>query len=71
MLDIISSNYYRTAGSEQHDKLEQQIDINQFVGFKQFGMRELTKDLPTGKGGHPLHQGHKRIANELTKYIRN
>lgn len=71
MMDIKYNDYYRSVGKEQHELLEQQIDSNRFVGFKQFGMVELTSNLPYGKGGHPLEQGHKRIANELKKHIRN
>lgn len=71
MLDIKNKNYYRSVGAEQHDTLENQINKEIFVGWGEFGMHELTISLPKGPGGHPLERGHKKIANELTKYIRN
>lgn len=71
MMDIRLVNYYRSVGADQHDKLEAQIDKDQFVGWGEFGMQELTADLPKGPGHHPLEQGHNKIANEFRKYIRN
>lgn len=69
MLDVEHRNYYRAVGHEQHDKLEQQINTEKFVGWGKFGMRELTRDLPRGPGNHPLEKGHERIANEIAKHI--
>lgn len=71
MMDTRHNDYYRSVGKEMHKLLEKQIDSDRFVGFGQFGMSELTSNLPRGKGGHPLAQGHERIANELKKHIRN
>ena len=71
MMDVMHNNYYRAVGHEQHDKLEQQIDQSQFIGWGKFGMFELTDGLPRGPGRHPLEKGHKKIADEVAKYIRN
>lgn len=71
MMDTRYNDYYRKVGRQQHSLLEQQIDNSCFVGFQQFGMVELTIDCPRGKGGHPLEQGHTKIANEFKKHIRN
>jgi len=71
MIDLKYRDYYRKVGQEQHDKLEKQIDCDTFIGFGKFGMVELTKGMPHAIGGHPLQQGHERIANEIAKHIRN
>lgn len=71
MIDITSNNYYRATGSEQHDKLENQVDKSKFIGWKNFGMSELTRNLPLGKGFHPLDKGHKKIAKTIYEHIRN
>lgn len=71
MMDIMQVNYYRATGREQHDKLEAQIDKTKFIGWNAFGMRELTKNLPKGKGGHPLEQGHQQIAKTIYEHTRN
>lgn len=71
MMDIRGVNYYRSVGAEQHDKLADQINKDQFVGWGEFGMLELCTGLPKGPGGHPLEKGHERIANEFKKHIRN
>lgn len=65
MIDVRHKDYYRAVGKEMHDKLEQQINTDKFVGWDKYGMDELTAGLPRGPGGHPLEQGHERIANEL------
>lgn len=71
MMDIKHNNYYRKVAAEMHDKLAAQIDTEMFVGWGEFGMVELTKGCATGPGHHPLENGHKRIADEFAKYIRN
>lgn len=71
MMDIMQVNYYRSTGREQHDKLESQINQERFVGWNKFGMRELTKELPRGPGGHPLEKGHQKIAKTIYEHIRN
>jgi hypothetical protein len=71
MIDMMQNNYYRAVGYEQHDKLENQIDKTKFVGWRKFGMKELTKELPCGPGGHTLDQGHKKIAKTIYEHIRN
>lgn len=65
MMDIRHKDYYRAVGKEMHDKLAQQINTDKFIGWSEYGMDELTTDLPKGKGGHPLDKGHERIANEI------
>lgn len=71
MMDVFYNNYYRAVGREQHDKLEQQIDKSQFIGWGKFGMMELTQGLPQGPGKHPLEKGHRKIAEEINEHIRN
>ena len=65
MIDVASTNYYRTAGGKQHDKLEAMIDTKYFIGWKNFGMYELAYDCPRGPGRHPLEQGHIKIATAI------
>jgi hypothetical protein len=71
MIDTLQNNYYRAVGREQHDKLENQIDTTKFVGWGEFGMTELTSNLPTGKGSHPLEEGHAKIAQTIYEHTRN
>lgn len=71
MIDVPQTNYYRSVGREQHDKMENQIDKTKFVGWGQFGMIELTRNYPKGRGGHPLEQGHLEIAKTIYEHIRN
>lgn len=71
MMDIRHNNYYRKVGAEIHAQLATQIDTEMFVGWKKFGMDELTKGCAKGSGGHPLEKGHERIADEIAKYIGN
>lgn len=65
MMNIRQKDYYRNVGKELHEQLSAQIDTDKFIGWEEFGMAELTKDLPRGPGHHPLEKGHERIANEI------
>jgi lysophospholipase L1-like esterase len=71
MISVRHNDYYRKVGAEIHEQLALKIDAEKYIGLGEFGMAELTDNLPRGKGGHPLEQGHKRIADEIAKYIRN
>ena len=71
MIDIQHNDYYRQVGAEIHQPLTKQIDTKMFIGWGEFGMIELTEGCPRGPGRHPLEKGHKRIADEIAKYIRN
>jgi hypothetical protein len=68
MLNIRHKDYYHSVGRETYEALGKQVDTENFIGWHKFGMDELTANLPKGKQGHPLKQGHERIANEI--YIR-
>jgi len=57
--------------SQPIQSLCQLIRTDRFVAWPGQGMIELAGDCPRGPGGHPLEQGHTRIANEIAKYIRN
>lgn len=65
MMNIRQKDYYRNVGRDLNEQLSAQIDTNKFIGWEEFGMAELTKDLPRGPGNHPLEKGHERIANEI------
>ena len=45
------------------------IDETKFLGWPNDGMVEWTYGTPHGPGGHPLEQGHQRIAEEIVKYL--
>ena len=45
------------------------IDHTKFAGWPNDGMVEWTYGTPHGHGGHPLEQGHQRIAEEIVKYL--
>ena len=70
MLDVMQSNYYRAVGHQLHDQLDKLIDYNTFIQQNTIGMTEIAENLKA-PGGHPNAAGHKRIANEITKHIRN
>jgi hypothetical protein len=55
----------------EYEYLYQQLDLSRFVGWPTVGMIELARGAPLGPGGHPLELGHKKIADEISKYIRN
>ena len=65
MMNIRQKDYYRSVGRDLHEQLAKQVDTDKFIGWEEFGMSELTKDLPKGPGNHPLEKGHERIANEI------
>jgi hypothetical protein len=45
------------------------IDHKKFVGWPNDGMIEWAYQTPHGPGGHPLEQGHQRIAEKIAEYI--
>jgi hypothetical protein len=47
------------------------FDTQKYVGWPHRGLIEIAGDAPRGPCGHPLSQGHERIANEIATYIRN
>jgi hypothetical protein len=71
MMDVMHVNYYRSVGQEQHNKLSTRINTENFIGWGEFGMHELTVGLPKGPGQHPLERGHKKIADTIDEHIRN
>lgn len=69
MINVRQNDYYRAVGKESHEQLAKQVDVDKFIGWEQFGMVELTANLPKGAGNHPLEKGHERIANEIHSRI--
>ena len=70
--------FIRVAGQLDYDVRCQNIKhlcelvrADRFVGWPSQGMIEIAAEAERGPGGHPLAQGHERIANEIAKYIRN
>ena len=51
--------------------LWRQIDTERYVGWPHEGLQEWYRDAPLAPGGHPLELGHRKIADEIAKYIRN
>lgn len=45
------------------------IDDSKFIGWPNDGMVEWAYKTPRGPGGHPLEEGHKRIADEISKHL--
>lgn len=70
MIDVRQSDYYRSVGQELHGQLDKLIDYDTFIQKNTVGMTEIAGNLKA-PGGHPNANGHKRIANEITKHIRN
>ena len=71
MINVNHNDYYRKVGKEQHEQLAEQIDIEKFIGWKEFGMMELAKDCPKGPNGHFLDKGHRIVANQIYEHIRH
>jgi len=57
----------------QHDlsHLWKQIDCKHYVGWPHQGLKEWYTGTPLAPGFHPLELGHRKIADEIGKYIRN
>ena len=55
-------NQERYTDSEQYTTL---VDSENFVGWPDTGFVEWTWGTAQGTGGHPLQEGHKRIAEKL------
>ena len=47
------------------------IDTKQYIGWPHKGLQEWYQDTPLGPNGHPLELGHRKIADEIAKHIRN
>ena len=47
------------------------IDKTQFVDGMNNSVAEWCYGLPYGPNGHPLHEGHRLIANKINEHIRN
>jgi len=45
------------------------IDHDKFAGWPKDGMVEWTHGTPKGPRGHPLKEGHQKIAEEIAKYL--
>lgn len=52
-------------------ELEQQIDMESYIGWKKETMQEWTKDCPRGDRGHFLDDGHQIVARKINEHIRN
>lgn len=50
-------------------ELIERIDQKRFIGFPNEGFVEWAYGSPQGPNGHPLELGHKRIAEEIARYI--
>lgn len=71
MLNIVNNEYYRISCLPELEYLATEIDKKHFLGWDQFGMAEIADGCPRGSGGHPLEQGHIKIANKIYEHIRN
>lgn len=45
--------------------------FDEYFGWPKEGLVEWMGDCPKGPGGHPLEQGHQRIAEKINEHIRN
>lgn len=52
-----------------HNYLINQIDFDYFFNWDS-SMQHLCKDVPKGKSGHFLEQGHQIVANQLYEFIK-
>jgi hypothetical protein len=48
-----------------------QVDSDNYPGWPHVGLKEWYQDTPLAPGGHPLQPGHRKIADEIRKHIRN
>jgi hypothetical protein len=57
--------------SEKLDYLIKQVDKKFYVDWPHWGMTDWMGDCTKGPGGHPLEDGHNRIAVRINEHIRN
>ena len=46
------------------------LNTDNFIGWPDETLMTWSKDMPIGPGGHPLEQGHQRIAEKIYEHIR-
>ena len=46
------------------------IDVSKFIGWPTAGLVEWAYNSPIGPGGHPLEEGHKKIAEKIIETLR-
>ena len=71
MLNIVDNEFYKISCLAGLDYVAAAIDKSHFLGWGEYGMAEIAHGCPKGPGGHPLAQGHQRIAEKIYEHIRN
>lgn len=61
---VLNSKY-----QNHNQKYWDMIDTTRFVGWPDQGFAEWAYGTPQGPGGHPLEQGHQRIADKLYEAV--
>jgi len=71
MMDVVSNDYYKKRDFFAIKKYIQQINIANFLGFRDSGMVDWAKNCKLGPLGHFLEDGHNIVANKIYEHIRN
>jgi hypothetical protein len=71
MLTTFANNYYKKKYCNAYHNYEKLIDVDNFIGWPNYGMSEWTIFCQKGPGGHFLEQGHQRVAKKINEHIRN
>jgi lysophospholipase L1-like esterase len=71
MFIACGSHYSHQQYHHKFQKLIDQIDTSMFVDSMFTSVAEWCHGTPHGPNGHPLEEGHQRIANKIYEHIRN
>jgi len=71
MFDAFGNHQDERRFSKNNNDLIEQIDKQYFIGWPNESMVEWIGDSKKGPRGHPLEQGHQRVAEHINEYIRN
>lgn len=59
------------AEHQEIQNLQNQLDRERFLGWGKISFRDIIQDCPKGATGHPLAQGHQRIADYILTHDTN
>jgi lysophospholipase L1-like esterase len=71
MLDTVSNEYYKLQSINKLQTLVNVVNKEHFIGWGNTGMAEIAYGTPKGPKGHPLEDGHQKIAEHINEHIRN
>lgn len=66
-VEILEAN----ANNKELQSWLDKLDIDRFMGWPDNNLMTWSSGTPIGQGGHPLEQGHQRIAEKIYEHIRS